>query len=173
MEALDLRVGRSRCSSPSTRVTRETELATILYALTADRPAAAGRQVQAHRGRLIRSTGGSTVATFDSPVRALRCAAALREDASASGISVRAGVRAGEVEFAGEDIGGASGRVAAAVAGAARPAEILAWRIVKDLVVGSGIAFADRGTQRRAGTAEKWPLVAVTACSRLPARRHS
>jgi len=54
-----------------------------------------------------------------------------------------------------------SGQVAAAVAGAARPGEILTSRIVKDLVVGSGIAFADGGAQRLTGTAEDWPLLAV------------
>ena len=123
-------------------------LVTILYALTDDQLAVAGRQVKAHRGRLIRSTSEYTMATFDSPVRAIRCAAALRDDASASGIALRAGVHAGEVEFTGEDIGGVSGQVAAAVAGAARPGEILTSRIVKDLVVGSGIAFADGGAQR-------------------------
>lgn len=136
-------------------------LVTILYALTDDHLAVAGRQVKAHRGRLIRSTSEYTMATFDSPVRAIRCAAALRDDASASGIALRAGVHAGEVEFTGEDIGGVSGQVAAAVAGAARPGEILTSRIVTDLVVGSGIAFADGGAQRLTGTAEDWPLLAV------------
>ena len=135
-------------------------LATILCVLTDDL-AVAGRHVEAHRGRLIACTNQTALATFDSPVRAIRCAAALRDEASASGIALRAGVHAGEVEFTAEDIRGVSGQVAAAVAVAARPGEILTSRIVKYLVVGSGIAFADRGVHKFAGTADEWPLVAV------------
>jgi class 3 adenylate cyclase len=44
----------------------------------------------------------------------------------------------------------------------ARPAEILVSRTVKDLVTGSGITFAERGSHRLNGAADEWPLFAVT-----------
>jgi class 3 adenylate cyclase len=48
------------------------------------------------------------------------------------------------------------------VAALARPAEILVSRTVKDLVTGSGITFAERGSHRLDGAPEEWPLFAVT-----------
>ena len=66
------------------------------------------------------------------------------------------------LEITGDDVAGASSDVAALLAATAQPGEILATRIVEDLVVGSGTAFADRGTHRLGGTAREWSLVAVT-----------
>jgi len=51
------------------------------------------------------------------------------------------------------------------VAALARPSEILVSRTVKDLVTGSGITFADRGSHALAGPREEWPLFAVTGCA--------
>ena len=48
------------------------------------------------------------------------------------------------------------------VAALARPAEILVSRMVKDLVAGSGIAFAERGSYALNGPPDEWPLFAVT-----------
>ena len=96
------------------------------------------------------------------PARAIRCTAELRDAARAGGISSRIGVHAGEVEITGDDIARASSDVAAVLAATAQPGEILATRIVEELVVGSGIAFADRGTHSLGGTAREWSLVAVT-----------
>jgi class 3 adenylate cyclase len=46
--------------------------------------AAARHDVEAHRGRLIKSTGDGILATFDGPGRAIRCAAAVRDAARSS-----------------------------------------------------------------------------------------
>ncbi len=51
--------------------------------------------------------------------------------------------------------------VAAQVAALAQPSEILVSRTVKDLVAGSGIAFADRGNHELSGISDLWPLFAV------------
>ncbi len=48
------------------------------------------------------------------------------------------------------------------LAGLARPAEILVTRTVRDLVAGSGIAFADRGSHSIGGAPGKWRLFAVS-----------
>ena len=47
------------------------------------------------------------------------------------------------------------------VAALARPPEILVSRTVKDLVTGSGISFAERGSHDVDGPSERWPLFAV------------
>jgi DNA-binding SARP family transcriptional activator/pimeloyl-ACP methyl ester carboxylesterase/class 3 adenylate cyclase len=123
---------------------------------------AAGDLVRGHRGRLLRTTADGILATFDAPRQAIRCAAALRDDATAAGIQVRTGIHTGEVELIGEDIAGLSVRITDRVAAFAQPAEILVSRTVKDLVAGSGIVFAQRGSYPLTGPADEWPLFAVT-----------
>jgi DNA-binding SARP family transcriptional activator/pimeloyl-ACP methyl ester carboxylesterase len=125
-------------------------------------PGPAGDLVRGHRGRLIRTAREGILATFDAPGQAIRCAAAVLEDAAAAGIQIRAGIHTGEVDLAGEGISGASVQITDRVAALARPAEILVSRTVKDLVTGSGISFADRGRHVLDGPAERWALFAVT-----------
>jgi DNA-binding SARP family transcriptional activator/pimeloyl-ACP methyl ester carboxylesterase len=125
--------------------------------------AAGRRDVETFRGRLINSTGDGILATFDGPGRAIRCAAAVRDDAAALGIPIRAAVHTGEVEFLGGDVIGMSVQIAAQVAALAQPAEILVSRTVKELVAGSGICFADRGNHELSGISAEWPLFAVAA----------
>jgi hypothetical protein len=122
----------------------------------------AGQRVRSHRGRLITSTGASVLATFAAPGQAIRCAAALRDDAAARGIQLRAGIHAGEVDLIGEDIAGAAMHITRSITALARPAEILVSRAVKDLVHGTGIAFTDRGPHELSGIGDTWPLFAVT-----------
>lgn len=66
----------------------------------------------------------------------------------------------------GEDITGLSVQIADGVAALARPAEILVSRTVKDLVFGTGITFAERGSYLLDGETDEWPLFAVTGFGR-------
>lgn len=118
--------------------------------------------VRGHRGRLIRTAADGILATFDAPGQAIRCAAAVRDGAAAAGIQIRAGIHTGEVDLVGEDIAGISVQITDRVAALARPAEILVSRTVKDLVTGSGITFAERGSYALNGTSDEWSLFAVT-----------
>jgi class 3 adenylate cyclase len=124
---------------------------------------AARQLVRCHRGRMIRTAADGFLATFDAPGQAIRCAVAVRDDASALGVAVRAGIHTGEAELAGDDIAGLSVQVTEGAAACARPAEILVSRTVRDLVAGSGIAFADRGRHKLSAVNDQWPLFAVTA----------
>ncbi len=123
--------------------------------------AAAGQQVRYHRGRLRHSSGGSLLATFDAPGQAIRCAAAVRDQAAALGVRIRAGVHTGEVDLDGDDIAGMSVHITGRITALARPAEILVSRTVKDLVTGTGISFTDRGSHELTGPPDQWPLFAV------------
>jgi len=124
-----------------------------------------GELVRGHRGRLISGDGEGILATFDAPGQAIRCAAAVLRDAAADGIQIRAGIHTGEVDLVGEGIAGLSVRITDRVAALARPAEILVSRTVRDLVTGSGITFAERGSHRLNGPADEWALFAVTGFS--------
>jgi class 3 adenylate cyclase len=66
------------------------------------------------------------------------------------------------VDLIGDDIAGTSVRITHGITALARPAEILVSRAVKDLVLGAGISFADRGAHELSGIPDPWPLFAVT-----------
>ena len=113
-------------------------------------------------GRLVKGTGDGVLATFDAPARGLQCANMLRSSLSDVGIAIRAGVHTGEVELRGDDVAGIGVHIAARVAALAGSGELLASRTVKDLVAGSGYAFASRGVHSLKGVPEEWELLAVT-----------
>ena len=73
-----------------------------------------------------------------------------------------AGIHTGEVDLVSDEIRGISVDIARRVAACAQPAEILVSRTVKDLVAGSGVSFAGRGSRELTGTADRWPVFAVT-----------
>ena len=78
------------------------------------------------------------------------------------GIEVRAGLHTGELEVMDDDLGGLAVHIAARVIDRAAPCEVLVSGTVKDLVVGSGIGFADRGEHELRGVPGEWRLYAVS-----------
>jgi pimeloyl-ACP methyl ester carboxylesterase/class 3 adenylate cyclase len=112
-------------------------------------------------GTVVKSTGDGYLATFDGPTQAIRCAEALRADAETLGIEIRAGIHTGECELLGADIGGLAVHIAARILGHAGAGEILVSRTVRDLVVGSGTGFEDRGSVELRGVPGTWQLLAV------------
>ena len=112
-------------------------------------------------GTVVKSTGDGHLATFDGPTQAIRCAEALRTEAETLGIQIRAGIHTGECELMGDDIGGLAVHIAARIVGHAGADEILVSRTVRDLVVGSGIGFEDRGGVELRGVPGTWQLLAV------------
>ena len=119
------------------------------------------RELERHRGRLVKSTGDGVLTTFDGPARAIRCAQAIATSVKSLGIEVRAGLHTGEVELRGEDVTGMGVNIAARVLDAAGPGEVVVSSTVKDLVAGSGLRFEDRGTHALRGVPEEWHLFAV------------
>ena len=113
-------------------------------------------------GRLVKGTGDGMLATFDAPVRGLRCADELRSSLADAGITIRAGVHTGEIELRGEDVAGIGVHIAARVAALADSGELLASRTVKDLVAGSDYTFTSRGMHSLKGVPDEWELLAVT-----------
>jgi class 3 adenylate cyclase len=123
---------------------------------------AAGELLMRHRGRAVKSMGDGFLATFDGPARAIRCAVAVRELARHDfGVEIRSGLHTGEIELIGSDVGGIAVHIGARVRSRAQPGEVLVSGTVKDLVVGSGIAFDDRGEQELRGVPGPWRLWSV------------
>jgi pimeloyl-ACP methyl ester carboxylesterase len=108
--------------------------------------AAVRGELERFRGREVDTAGDGFFATFDGPGRALHAAAAIRDALRPLELEIRAGVHTGECEVVGAAVRGVAVHVAARVAGRAAAGEILATSTVRDLVAGSGIVFADRGS---------------------------
>ena len=112
-------------------------------------------------GTVVQHTGDGHLITFDGPTQAIRCAEALRADAETLGIEIRAGIHTGECELLDADIGGIAVHIAARILGQAGAGEILVSGTVRDLVVGSGTGFEDRGSVELRGVPGTWQLLAV------------
>jgi class 3 adenylate cyclase len=168
------------------RVSREPErrLATVLFTDivgSTDRAAALGdrrwrdlseahdeivrKALSRHRGREIKTMGDGFFASFDGPARAIRCAQEAVREADRIGIPVRAGVHTGECDVVGDDLSGLAVNIGARVGALAEPGEVLVSQTVKDLVVGSGIEFEDRGTHSLKGVPGEWRLYASQTSS--------
>jgi len=118
--------------------------------------------LERHRGREVKRTGDGFLATFDGPARAIRCAASVADSMGSLGLEVRAGLHTGELEVMDGDLGGLAVHIASRVMNRAGPNEVLVSGTVKDLVVGSGISFEDRGEHELRGVPGEWRLYAVS-----------
>ena len=118
-------------------------------------------QLSRFRGREVNTSGDGFLAMFDGPQRAIRCAVAIRDAVQALGIEVRAGLHTGECEVRGEDIGGIAVHIGARVSALANANDVLVSSTLRDLVIGSGLEFEDRGSHSLKGVPGEWRVSAV------------
>jgi class 3 adenylate cyclase len=120
-------------------------------------------QLARFRGRDVNESGDGFLAMFDGPQRAIRCAMAIRDAVQSLGIEVRAGLHTGECEVRGDDIGGIGAHIGARVSALAGPNEVLVSSTLRDLVIGSGLEFEERGAHELKGVPGEWHLSAVAS----------
>jgi class 3 adenylate cyclase len=120
-------------------------------------------QLARFRGREVNTSGDGFLAMFDGPQRAIRCAMAIRDAVQALGIEVRAGLHTGECEVRGDDIGGIAVHIGARVSALAGPNDVLVSSTLRDLVIGSGLEFEDRGAHQLKGVPGEWQLFAAAS----------
>ena len=120
------------------------------------------------RGELARfsgkeqdTAGDSFYATFDGPARAVHCGQAISRAIGSLGLEIRVGIHTGECEVIDGKASGLAVVIGSRVMSLARPSELLVSQTVKDLVVGSGLVFADRGEHDLKGVPGPWHLYAV------------
>jgi pimeloyl-ACP methyl ester carboxylesterase len=121
------------------------------------------KEIELFRGRVIDVSGQRVIAIFDGPARAIRCAYVINEVVRRLGMRIRVGLHTGECDVMGEKIGGVAVDIGDRVALIASTSEILVSRAVKDLVVGSGFRFVERGAHSLGEAHEEWDLFAVKA----------
>ena len=151
-----------------TDIVRSTERAAELgdrewTALLASHHAIVRSELERFRGKEIRISGDGVLATFDGPARAVRCACAIRDGVRALGLQIRAGLHTGEIELADTGVEGLAVHLGARISALAEANEVLASSTVRDLVVGSGIEFAERGVFELKGVPGEWHVHLVTA----------
>jgi class 3 adenylate cyclase len=149
-----------------TDIVRSTQLAARLgdrrwHDLISDHDRIMHDQIAVYRGRTIRSTGDGVFAAFDGPARAIRCALAAVDAAQTLDVEIRAGLHTGECQLAGDDLAGVTVHIGARIADLAEPRQVLVSGTVRDLVVGSNIAFNFRGVEALAGVPGEWRLFTV------------
>ena len=77
--------------------------------------------------------------------------------------AVQAGLHTGECEVRGDDIGGIAVHIGVRVSALAGPKEVLVSSTLRDLVIGSGLAFDDRGAHQLKRVPGEWHLCAVAS----------
>ena len=159
----------------------DTVLATVLFTDVVDSTAQAatvgdrqwGRLVEQHhatvrrqlirfRGTEVDTAGDGFFATFDGPIRAIRCAAEIIESTRGLGLRLRAGVHTGECELIAGKVGGIAVNIGARIAAQAAAGQVLVSSTVKDLVAGSSLTFSDEGIRELKGVPGQWHLYAVS-----------
>jgi class 3 adenylate cyclase len=108
-------------------------------------------ELNVFRGREVKTTGDGFLAVFDSPTRAVLCAAAMTRSAQAVALPIRVGVHTGEVEFVGDDVRGIAVHAAARVLSLAGPNEVLVSSTTSDLLEGSDLILEDAGSHELKG----------------------
>jgi class 3 adenylate cyclase len=119
------------------------------------------RNLARFRGHEIKTTGDGVLATFDGPARGVRCACAIADEIRPLGIEIRAGLHTGECEMTDDDVGGIAVHIGSRIAALAGAPEVLVSSTVKDLVAGSGLRFADRGSHSLKGVPGQWHVYSV------------
>jgi class 3 adenylate cyclase len=130
--------------------------------LLADHYAASRVVVGECGGELVNTTGDGIVAIFDAPTRAVRAALAIQELARESSIAVRAGVHTGECEWLDDGLVGVAVHIAARICALGGANEVITTGTVRDVVLGSMLAFEPRGWHELKGVPGEWAVFSAT-----------
>lgn len=108
------------------------------------------QHVARHSGRTVDHTGDGVMSSFSSAHDALSCAVALQRaiaarDASLHPTEIRVGLAAGEPITEADRLFGAAVNLAARMCAAADPSTICTPSAIRELAMGKGFTFIDRG----------------------------
>jgi len=124
-------------------------------------PALARRDAEWFKGRVSEADDHTLCATFDGPIRAIRCARAIRESALEAEIETKTGLHTGLCEMRGDQAAGTAVEISKQVANRAATNEVWLTNTVMDLVSGSGFIFSNRGSFSNERLSENCQLFAT------------
>lgn len=120
-------------------------------------------EVARHGGREVKHTGDGSLSVFEGPARAARCWLSISHRLRAVGLDIRGGLHTSEVDLVDGDVRGLGVHIAARLMGLASPGELIVSSVVRDLSVGSGLVFTERGRHSLKGVPGEWQVYGVTA----------
>lgn len=120
-------------------------------------------EVSRHSGREVKHTGDGSLSVFEGPARAVRCWLSIAHRVGEIGITIRGSVHTSEVDLVDGDVRGIGVHIAARLMGLAGPGELIVSSVVRDLSVGSGLEFADRGSHELKGVPGEWAVFGLMA----------
>jgi class 3 adenylate cyclase len=119
----------------------------------------AWQAVDHHAGKLVKNTGDGLLMTFAMPSQAVACAKELVRELGGVGLTVRAGLHAGEIVVREDgDVTGHAVNLAARVEQAASAGATWVSSTVRDLVLGGEWSFTERGEHVLKGIDGPWRL---------------
>lgn|GEM_PF-3276127 len=124
--------------------------------------AAIRHEVDSEGGKLIEVDDRQLIACFGLPGPALEVAIHARRLATQAGLTPRCGIHVGEIELSGVGISGPAVAVAAAVATAAAPSQIIVTSTVADLGPRNEARFVPIGNCNVAALGETWSISKVS-----------
>ncbi|MGL6109736.1 MAG: adenylate/guanylate cyclase domain-containing protein [Rubrivivax sp.] len=114
-----------------------------------------------HGGQVVGSTGDGLLATFDVPSQAVPCGIEMLKALASIGVTIRAGVHAGEIGIIEGDVTGIAVNLATHVSPKASDGEFWVSSTVRDMMLGGSTTFTDRGQHTLKGFDEPWRLYSV------------
>jgi class 3 adenylate cyclase/pimeloyl-ACP methyl ester carboxylesterase len=130
-------------------------------ALLAQHHSVVRRELNRFHGVEYDTAGDGFFASFDGPARAIRCAQAIHAALAPIGVHVRVGVHVGECELHDGKPAGLAVATAARICAVGGPGDVLVSSTVRDLVAGTGIELADRGSHALKGVPGERHVYAV------------
>lgn len=111
--------------------------------------------LEATGGREVKHTGDGILASFTSITKAVDATIGIQREAdSHAEVAIKVGISAGEPVTSENDIYGAAVNLAARLCEHAQGGQVLAAGTVRDLTIGKGLAFLDKGTMALKGFPE-------------------
>jgi pimeloyl-ACP methyl ester carboxylesterase/DNA-binding winged helix-turn-helix (wHTH) protein/class 3 adenylate cyclase len=119
------------------------------------------QRLKVFKGREVHVGDDETLAAFDGPARAIRCAIEINEAAIRQNVTLAIGLHTGECDVVGDTYSGVAVQLARHVRERSTDGNIIVSRTVKDLVAGSGLKFKELGMHTFEGVEGKWRLFRV------------
>jgi class 3 adenylate cyclase len=113
-------------------------------------------EVTRYGGQTLRHTGDGSLSLFEGPARAARAWLSIARRVQSIGVQVRGGIHTSEVEVREGELSGLGVHIAARLMDLAEPGELIVSSVVRDLSVGSGLEFVDRGSHSLRGVPGEW-----------------
>lgn len=119
-------------------------------------------EVARQGGRSIKHTGDGSLSVFEGPARGVRSWLSIASQVRGIGLEVRGGLHTSEIEMINSDVRGLGVHIAARLMTLASPGELMVSSVVRDLSVGSGFSFVERGAHALKGVPGEWHVYGVT-----------